>query len=785
MEKLEKAKKLIQELENQNYLKLKRSMGVGLYLFNLLKDHLDQAHLNMLKEFDRLSIGKRIAILKSVKEQVRKPSSVLMVNFDPYEKKLIESFFVSVENISFLKKEEKKILENLGIKDLYSALWYIPIRYEDRRINTSIRTTMPGQKVALRVKVVGKGYSPQEKYPAFVKCEDATGTLYLRFRFKDERPLYHFREGGLVVVYGRLKEFKGEKYMVHPEIITKDGEYGKILPFYYVRSKGERVNTSSKTRHRKIRNIIEKLLEETKHIPEYIPKEILEKHSFPKIGESLYMVHKPLDGNEEELNAFRLPFQKRLIYEELFLFQLALGLKRKGIQKLPAVVIKDGERHLEYFLSKLPFRLTEAQRRVVGEILKDLSSGKPMNRLLQGDVGSGKTVVAMAVAYILAKEGYQSAILAPTEILAHQHYENFKKFLGFTGTEVGLLTGSVRGSTRENIYRHVARGDIKVLIGTHALLQEELSFKSLAFVVVDEQHRFGVMQRKLLLEKGRGFYPHCLVMSATPIPRTLALSLYGDLDVSLLDQMPEGRKPIITKVFFESEAEKYINFIRNEINKGGKAYVIYPLIEESDKLELKAATAEYERWKSIFNDKKVLLMHGKLKDTEKRSIMEEFKRDGDILVSTTVVEVGVDVPLATVMLIESAHRFGLSQIHQLRGRVGRSERQGYCFLTVPDEVKNMEAEAIKRLSVLVKTNDGFKIAEEDLKLRGPGELMGISQSGYFGFTVANLAREEDRNMLHIAKEDAKNLIESSNIPTDIKKLLLYKYANRIEIISIA
>ncbi len=783
MERLEKAEKFIQELESQNYLKLKRSIGVGLYLFNLLKDHLDQVHLSMLKEFDKLSIEKKIAILKSVKEQIKRPPSFLTVNFDLYEKKPIESFFISVENMSLLKKEEKKTLESLGIKDLYSALWYIPVRYEDRRTNTSIRTTIPGQRAALRLKVVGKGYDPREKYPAFVKCEDGTGTLYLRFRFKDERPLYQFREGSHVVVYGRLKEFKGEKYMVHPEIITKDGEFGKILPFYYIRSKGE--NTSSKTRHRRIRNIIEKLLEETKHIPEYMPKEILEKHNFPKIGESLFMVHKPLDGSEEDLNAFRLPFQRRLIYDELFLFQLALGLKRKETQKLPAVVIKDGERRLEDFLSKLPFRLTQAQERAIGEVLKDLSSGRPMNRLLQGDVGSGKTVVAMAVAYILAKEGHQSAILAPTEILAYQHYDNFKKFLGFAGIGVGLLTGSVRGSARDSIYRHVARGDINVLIGTHALLQEELSFRSLAFVVVDEQHRFGVMQRKLLLEKGGGFYPHCLVMSATPIPRTLALSLYGDLDVSLLDQMPEGRKPIITKLFFESEAEKYTNFMRNEINKGSKVYVIYPLIEESDKLELKAATVEYEKWKSFFNDKKVLLMHGRLKDAEKRTIMEEFKKDGDILVSTTVVEVGVDVPSATVMLIESAHRFGLSQIHQLRGRVGRSERQGYCFLVVPDEVKKTEAEAIKRLSVLVKTNDGFKIAEEDLRLRGPGELMGVSQSGYFGFTVANLAREEDRNMLYIAREDAKKLIESSNIPKDLKKLLLYKYAKRIDIISIA
>ncbi|SNZ14355.1 ATP-dependent DNA helicase RecG [Hydrogenobacter hydrogenophilus] len=785
MEKLEKARKLIQELEEGDYIKLKRSIGVGLYLFNLLKEELEPIYLNLLKEFDRLPIQKRIGILKIIKNKLSSPISRQVVDFSRYEKHPIEKFFIPLEKLKVLDDKEKKLLKALGIKDLYSALWYLPVRYEDRRLTTTIKTTKPGQRVALKLRVVETGYDPSEKYPAFVKCEDETGTLYLRFRYKDKRALYAFRKGSSIVVYGKLKEFHGEKYMVHPEVSFDEKEFGRILPFYYIRTKGEIKAFSSKTKHKKVRQAIGKLLEYTKYMPEYLPEELLKKYAFPKIGESLYMAHNPLYEDEESLNSYTTPFQKRLIYEELFLFQMVLQMKRRQIKSLSAIVLSEPEKHIQEFIATLPFELTPAQKTVINEILQDLKDGRPMNRLLQGDVGSGKTVVAMAISYAFAKEGYQCAIIVPTEILAQQHYESFRRFLEPLGVKVGILTSSVKGSLRRSIYKHVSTGNLRILVGTHALLEEKLEFKNLAFVVIDEQHRFGVLQRREMLSKGKDTLPHCLVMSATPIPRTLALSLYGDLDISVIDEMPTGRKPVITKLLFESEMEKCLNTIRDELNKGGKVYVVYPLIESSEKMELKSAVESHRYWQELFPDRKVLLLHGRLKDKEKEEVMKRFKEEGDILVSTTVVEVGVDVPSATVMVIESAHMFGLSQIHQLRGRVGRSDRQSYCFLIVPDHLKNTDADAIKRLKILVNTNDGFKIAEEDLKLRGPGELLGASQSGYFGFNVANLARAEDRQLLQLAKEDATEFVNKLSDLENLRKLLIYKYQDSMDLSYIA
>ena len=685
-----------------------------------------------------------------------------------------------------LEEKEKKILKAFGIKDLYSALYFVPLRYEDRRLSNSIKTTRSGQKVALKVRVIDTGFDPQEKYPAWVECEDGTGKLFLRFKYKDKRALYGFRKGQEIIVYGKLKEYKGEKYMVHPELL-KDAEAGKIIPFYYIRTDGELKSISAKRRHEILRRTLTKLSEYAKYMPEYLPSKLLEKRKLPRIAESLYFVHRPINFSEEELNNFSTPFQRRLVYEDLFLFQLALQVIKSQIKGLPAQALQNPEKNIEEFVKSLPFSLTQAQRKVIGEIVEDIKSQRPMNRLLQGDVGSGKTVVAMAIAYAFAKEGYQSAIMVPTEILAQQHYENFKKFLEPLGIKVGLLTSSVKGSLRKSVLYHTKHGNIHVLVGTHALLQEGVEFKRLAFVVIDEQHRFGVMQRKLLLEKGGGLYPHCLVMSATPIPRTLALSLYGDLDLSILDQMPQGRKPVKTMLVFESEFEKVLEAVRSEISKGHKVYVIYPLIEESEKLQLKSAMQEYNKWKELLPGKQVLLLHGRLKEEEKREVMEKFKREGHLLVSTTVVEVGVDVPDATLMVIESAHRFGLSQLHQLRGRVGRSNLQSYCYLVVPEEIK-ADSEAIKRLRVLVRSNDGFEIAEEDLRIRGPGELLGVSQSGYFGFWVANLARAQDRIILEQAKEDATEIIKedpSLENYKDLKKLLLYRYGDKMDLSYIA
>ena len=787
MSEQEKAKKVIQELSADNYLKLKRSIGVGLYLFNLLKDYLELPLLELLKEFDRLPFEKKKAILQTLKERLEQaPAYKKVVDFSGVEKKPLKAFFKPIEELKSLDGKEKKTLKALGIKDLYSALWFVPLRYEDRSLNTSIKSAKPGQKVALKLKVVKTGFDPKEKYPAYVECEDGTGKLYLRFRYKDEKPLWKFKKGQELIVYGKLREFNSERYMVHPEILD-DESAGAIVPFYYIRVEGELRSISAKARHKRIRQALSKLAEFAKYMPEYLPKELLQRHNLMPIGESLYLVHKPAYVSEKELNSFSTPFQKRLIYEELLLYQLAVQIKKQEIKSLKAIALKRAKESIEEFLKSLPFKPTQAQERVLREILEDISSEKPMNRLLQGDVGSGKTLVAMAIAYAFAKEGYQSAIMVPTEILANQHYENFKKFLEPLGIRVGLLTGSVKGSLRKSLLYHTRRGTIHILVGTHSLFQEGVEFKSLAFVVIDEQHRFGVLQRKLLLEKGEGFYPHCLVMSATPIPRTLALSLYGDLDLSVIDQMPAGRKPVQTYLVYEGDFHKVISAVERELSKGNKVYVIYPLIEESEKLQLKSAVQEYERWKSMFPEHKVLLLHGKLKEEEKRRVMEEFKAHGHILVSTTVVEVGVDVPDATLMVIESAHRFGLSQIHQLRGRVGRSDKQSYCYLVVPDSIKG-EKETLERLKVVVRSTDGFKIAEEDLKLRGPGELLGESQSGYFGFWVANLARPEDRKLLEIASQDAKSLIEKHphlEPYPDLRLLISYRYGDKMDLSYIA
>jgi len=786
MDKLEKAKEVIRDLSENNYAKLKRSLGVGLYLFNLLKDNVENSYLDLLKDFDRLPIEKRIGILKILEERLKSPTPSFDIDFSNIEKKPLTAFFKPVEELKVLEEKEKKILKAFGIKDLYSALYFVPLRYEDRRLSNSIKTTRSGQKVALKVRVIDTGFDPQEKYPAWVECEDGTGKLFLRFKYKDKRALYGFRKGQEIIVYGKLKEYKGEKYMVHPELL-KDAEAGKIIPFYYIRTDGELKSISAKRRHEILRRTLTKLSEYAKYMPEYLPSKLLEKRKLPRIAESLYFVHRPINFSEEELNNFSTPFQRRLVYEDLFLFQLALQVIKSQIKGLPAQALQNPEKSIEEFIKSLPFSLTQVQRKVIREIVEDIKSQRPMNRLLQGDVGSGKTVVAMAIAYAFAKEGYQSAIMVPTEILAQQHYENFKKFLEPLGIKVGLLASSVKGSLRKSVLYHTKHGNIHVLVGTHALLQEGVEFKRLAFVVIDEQHRFGVMQRKLLLEKGGGLYPHCLVMSATPIPRTLALSLYGDLDLSILDQMPQGRKPVKTMLVFESEFEKVLEAVRSEISKGHKVYVIYPLIEESEKLQLKSAMQEYNKWKELLPGKQVLLLHGRLKEEEKREVMEKFKKEGHLLVSTTVVEVGVDVPDTTLMVIESAHRFGLSQLHQLRGRVGRSHLQSYCYLVVPEEIK-ADSEAIKRLRVLVKSNDGFEIAEEDLRIRGPGELLGVSQSGYFGFWVANLARAQDRFILEQAKEDSVELMkEDASLQNyrDLKRLLLYRYGDKMDLSYIA
>jgi len=632
--------------------------------------------------------------------------------------------------------------------------------------------------------------SSRPGYTAEVVAEDDTGEIRFLFRYKKTDFLrYTFRRGSEVVVFGKVRSFSRQKYMVHPEVLSSE-EYGSIVPVYYGRTRGEVVRISSKTKQKRIRETLAKIVKKVAPlIREYMPSEILKKYGFPTFSSSIQSVHIPDGLSAEDLNNFRDPYHRRLIYDDLFLFQLALLVKKKEAltERAPVIEVKP-QSFVAEFENDLPFRLTDAQRRSLREILEDLSKPIPMNRLLQGDVGSGKTVVAMGGSLACVRSGYQVAVMVPTEILAHQHYRKFSEFFEDKGIRVGLLTGSLSPSQKKSAYRHIREGNIQIVVGTHALIQEGVEFKRLGLVIIDEQHRFGVMQRKVLLEKGGGLYPHCLVMSATPIPRTLALSLYGDLDISVIDELPPGRQKVRTSIVYESEREKLIRAIEREVGLGNKVYIIYPLIEESEKLELRSATEEYERWRKILHDMKVLLLHGRMSDEEKREVMERFKGEGDVLVSTTVIEVGIDVPEATLMIIESAHRFGLSQIHQLRGRVGRSERQSYCYLVVPDSLRRSGGDAIKRLMVLVRTNDGFEVAEKDLAFRGPGELLGVSQSGYFGFNIANLARPHDRKVLVNAREDALNLLEKDpklERHEDLRGLLIKKYGDRLDLSYIA
>ncbi len=773
----------IDSLLERDGLKLRRSFGVGPFLYNKLSGKLPESLLQEVQRLDRMSLEKKKALLKELKRLILSlKDDKTQIPSKP--SKPLKAFLKPVKDISGIDQKTLKVLESLGIDTILDALYFFPLKYEDRRLKTSLEVAKVGKKQALKIRVVEVKRPEDGKYTAEVVCSDGSKRVSLLFKYKnvDFIPKV-FKKGKVIIAFGTLRNYQGKYYMVHPEIL-KEEEAGSIFPVYYIRTKAQTTKLPSKTRQKKLREFLSKIVRKVSpHLGEILPEEILEKRNLPNISQSILYLHvPPQNASVEDLNAFKTPYQKRFIYEDLFLFQTALLLRKASTQneKAPKLSVNP-QRFVADFEKMLPFPLTNAQRRSLYEILKDVTRDSPMNRLLQGDVGSGKTIVAVGVALAFAKEGFQSALMVPTEILARQHYERIKDLLEPLGIRVALLIGSLSPSQKRSVHRHIKEGNIQVVVGTHALIQDKVEFKNLGFVVIDEQHRFGVMQRKLLLEKGKGLYPHCLVMSATPIPRTLALSLYGDLDISIIDELPPGRKPVKTQIVYEKEREEVISAVREEITKGNKAYVVYPLIEESEKLDLKSAQEGYERWRSFFPDRKVFLLHGKMPEKEKAQIMELFKKEGDILVSTTVIEVGVDVPEATIMVVEDAHRFGLSQLHQLRGRVGRSDKPARCFLVVPNSVSK---EVLSRLRVLVRTNDGFKVAEEDLKIRGPGELMGVSQSGYFGFNMANLARAKDRALLELAREDAEELLKKDpqlkNYP-NLREMILYRYRDRLDL----
>lgn len=581
--------------------------------------------------------------------------------------------------------------------------------------------------------------------------------LWVNFNASYPSSLLH--TNSMYYMYGTVTKFENMPSIFHPEIINKE-DIGKIRSIYTVPA-GVTV-----TAYRKF--LKEALDKGLKYVSETLPEYILDKYNYPDIKDAVKTLHYPeTKENVESIINRKHPAYVRFIYEELFYLQLVMQLKRKTYTKGLGIKFNIDKEYLEEINQIMPFKLTKGQKKVLLDIFNDMVKNKQMNRLIQGDVGSGKTIIAFISAAVAVHNGYQAVILAPTEVLAEQHYNNAEKFFSKLKINICLLTGSVTKKNKEIIKEKLVNGEIDIIIGTHALIEEDVEFKKLGFIIADEQHRFGVHQRKILIDKG--YNPDILLMTATPIPRTLAMTLYGDLDVSVIDELPPGRIPCITKAYRASQITKAFDFVEEMLNDKKKAYFIYPLIDESDKLELKAATQSYEEVKKYFSGKKVGLLHGKMKPDEKRQLLHDFKySDMDILVSTTVVEVGVDVPEATVILIENAERFGLSQLHQLRGRVGRNDIQSYCLLVASDKISEYGE---KRIKAMLEYKDGFKLAEADLELRGQGDFFGTKQSGMPDLHFADIIK--DIKIIQQVKNDVADILEEDADLSMKKNNILY------------
>lgn len=575
------------------------------------------------------------------------------------------------------------------------------------------------------------------------------------------------KEGERYLVYGRVSFFMGRAQITHPEIELIDANEAKgknfLEPVYPTTEKLKARGLSGRAIGKLSIKLFELLSE--KDIPEILPASIIEKYRLLNRYLSYRQIHFP-ENNELYLQAVR-----RLKFEELFLSQLRLGMLRSERHHFSRGVIfeKVGNTFNEFYNHHLPFQLTNAQKRVLKEIRKDTGSGRQMNRLLQGDVGSGKTIVALLAMLLAIDNGYQCCMMAPTEILAQQHYQSISELIKGLPVNVKLLTGSSKSAERKKTLMQLAEGEINILIGTHALIEEEVKFKNLGLAIIDEQHRFGVEQRSRLWKKNE-VLPHVLVMTATPIPRTLAMTAYGDLDYSVMDEMPPGRKPVKTVHRFDRNRPQVMDFIKEEIAKGRQAYIIFPLIEESEKLNYENLMKGYEEVKAFFPEPKywISMVHGKQTQQVKDENMRRFVTgDTQIMVSTTVIEVGVNVPNASVMVIESAEKFGLSQLHQLRGRVGRGSEQSFCILLTGSKLTN---DARERLKIMTATNNGFEIAEKDLELRGPGEIEGTKQSGVLNFKLASVVA--DKPILEVARNEVERLLEEDPEISSAENLLL-------------
>ena len=665
-----------------------------------------------------------------------------------------------VRMIKGVGPQRAELLARRGINTLEDLLAYLPFRYEDRVHFANIKEIQPNGIYTIRARVMsGQALRSMRGRDAIyhLLVQDATGMLPCKF-FHGGYLENRLKPGQLLILHGKVEIDRvrpSRLEMINPQMELSaeqmdSTEAGRIVPIY------EAIGTFGS---RAIRRAIYAALEFLDpQAADVLPDELRQRLGYPTHRDAVIQTHFPRPGESlEVLNAFRSPAQRRLIFEEFFLYQLSLAIERKVQRKENAIAFRLRESNVREALKRiLPFKPTEAQKRVLGEIARDLEQPVPMNRLLQGDVGSGKTIIALQAAVIAIENGTQAALMAPTEILAVQHYLSAKRILGRAGYRVALLISGLKHAEKSAALEAIRNGEAQLVIGTHALIEDRVEFAKLGFAAIDEQHRFGVMQRKRLMDKAaiRGHAPHVLVLTATPIPRTLSLTLYGDLDVSVIDELPPGRTPISTRLSSEPHLPGVWESVRREIQAGHQAYIIYPVIEES-KLELKAAMEEFQRLsRDIFPQIKVGLLHGRLSSEEKEQVMQRFRNNEvQVLVATTVVEVGVDVANATVMVIEHAERFGLSQLHQLRGRIGRGAAKSHCILIGP---VRMTEEARARLETMVRTANGFEIAEADLLLRGPGEFFGTRQSGDMGFHIANPIR--DRELLEVARREAFALV---------------------------
>ena len=637
-------------------------------------------------------------------------------------------------------------LKTVGIETLYDLLEFCPRRYLDRRAMRKIRELEVDEVVTVIGEVLKKQTIKRGKRRLIVRIHDDTGILegvwFNQASYFDKV----FQEGQTVAFSGKAVRYRNWQ-MVHPDydIINDKREQlntGQLIPLYPSTANLKKAWISNYV----LRKILFLALQRYGgDIPETLPAQLIKQYRLISRKDAYRQMHFP--DSPEMLQQV----QRRFKYEELFYLQLLMAL-RKHFYQLPVLglPIEANETAFAQLQHSLPFALTGAQKRVLSEIRGDLQSGSPMNRLMQGDVGCGKTVVALLAMHLAISGGYQAALMAPTEILAQQHFFNIRNLLKNSGIRINLLIGSLGAKEKKAVQRRIARGDVDLVIGTHALIQEKVDFANLGMVVIDEQHRFGVLQRGVLIDKSEKT-PHVLVMTATPIPRTLALTIYGDLDVSVIDEMPPGRQEIKTFWRTEDRLPLIYDFIRKRFESGEQAYIVYPLIEESEKLDLKAASEAHAHFQAdVFPEFKLALLHGRLKAAEKEKIMNDFTSGKiDALIATTVIEVGVDVPNATLMMIEHAERFGLSQLHQLRGRVGRGSQQSYCILVTPREINEV---AQDRMAVMTRTNDGFEIAEEDLRLRGSGEFFGTRQHGLPDLKYANLVT--DQKIVPVARQDA-------------------------------